>query len=214
MRIMPRPRDLDVDRMIREATAALLAKGGYAQLTVERVAARAGVAKTTIYRRWPSKAELVFGTMVHPDELGPAPDTGRFRTDLATVLEFIARDIAAATVGQALLGILLDVARDPALARAVRERFVGAERRWIAAIVERAVARGEVAPETDPALVLDLLLGPILARVFATGGPVDERLTEGMIAAIVDGCATPRCPPRTTRTADRDHQPAQSEERS
>ncbi len=217
---MTRPRDETVDRVIREATAALLAEGGYAQLTVEGVAARAGVAKTTIYRRWPSKAELVFGTMVHPDELGPAPHTGRFRTDLATVLEFIARDIAAATVGQALLGILLDVARDPALAGAVRERFIGAERRWIAAIVDRAVARGEVAPETDPALVLDLLLGPVLARVFATGGPVDGRLTEGMISAIVDGCALPRCPSRTVGTApddvgpDHDHPHAHPQGRS
>ncbi len=205
---------MDVDRAIRAATVALLTEGGYASLTVEGVAARAGVAKTTIYRRWPSKAEVVFATVVHPDDLGPAPDTGHVRTDLAAVLGFIARDIVTATVGQALLGILLDVARDPTLAGAVRERFVGAEKRWIAEIIGRAIARGEVAPETDPSLVLDLLLGAVLARVFATGGPVDKRLTEGVIAAIVDGWATPRRPPPTTGIADRDDGPAQPEERS
>jgi len=208
MRIMTRPRNAVADRAIRDATAALLAEVGYAQLTVEGVAARAGVAKTTIYRRWPSKAELVFGIMVHPDELGPAPDTGGVRTDLATVMGFIATDITAATVGQALLGILLDVARDPALAGVVQERFVGAERRWIAAIVDRAVGRGEVAADTDPDLVLDLLLGSVLARVFATGGPLDGRLTEGAVDAIVDGCATQRCPSRTTGTVPDDKLPA------
>ncbi len=208
LRIMVRPRNADADRAIREATAALLAEGGYAHLTVEGVASRARVAKTTIYRRWPSKAELVFGIMVHPDELGPAPDTGRVRTDLAIVMGFIATDITAATVGQALLGILLDVARDPALAGAVRERFVGAERRWITAIVDRAVARGEVAADTDPDLVLDLLLGSVLARVFATGGPLDGRLTAGVVDAIVDGCAMHRCPSSTTGTAPDDRRPA------
>jgi len=220
LRIMARPRNTDADRAIREATAALLAEGGYAQLTVEGVAIRARVAKTTIYRRWPSKAALVFGIMVHPDELGPAPDTGRVRTDLATVLGFIATDITTATVGQALLGILLDMARDPALAGTVRERFVGAERRWIAAIVDRAVARGEVAADTDPDLVLDLLLGSVLSRVCATGGPVDGRLTAGVVDAIVDGCATHRYPSRTTETTpddilpNLDHQPAHPKERS
>ena len=184
----------ETDRAIREATEALLAEVGYARLTVEGVSARAGVAKTTIYRRFPSKAELVFGAMVHPAELGPTPDTGGFREDLAKLMGLIVEDISAATVGEALLGILVDMAREPALADAVRERFVGSERRWVSEIVGRAVGRGEVAPDTDSDLLLDLMIGSILSRVFLTGGPVDRRLEERLIDVIVEGlgAAVPR----------------------
>ncbi len=85
-RIIMRLKRAEVDRAIREATSALLSEVGYARLTVEGVAARSGVAKTTIYRRWPSKAELVFGAIVHPAELGPPSDTGSFREDLSWTL--------------------------------------------------------------------------------------------------------------------------------
>ena len=118
-----------MDRTIREATSALLSEVGYARLTVEGVAARSGVAKTTIYRRWPSKAELVFGTTVHPAELRSAPDTGGFYGDLKEVMGHIVVDLSTETAGEALLGILVDMAREPALEGAVRERFVGSERR-------------------------------------------------------------------------------------
>jgi AcrR family transcriptional regulator len=182
----------ETDRAIRDATRSLLSEMGYARLTVEGVAARSGVAKTTIYRRFPSKAELVFSVMVHPADLGAAPDTGSFQEDLAKVMGLIVEDISAATVGEALLGILVDMAREPALADAVRERFVGSERSWISEIVGRAAGRGEVAPDTDADLLLDLMIGSILSRVFVTGGAVDRRLEERVIDVIVEGLAAHR----------------------
>lgn len=71
-----RPRDPDVDRRIELAAQSLLAEGGYAALTVEAVAQRAGVARTTVYRRHPSRLALAFASLLHPPRLGPPPDTG------------------------------------------------------------------------------------------------------------------------------------------
>lgn len=193
-----------MDRAIREATSALLSEVGYARLTVEGVAARSGVAKTTIYRRWPSKAELVFGTTVHPDELGPAPDTGSFYGDLTEVMGHIVVDLSTGTAGEALLGILVDMAREPALEGTVRERFVGSERRWMEQILGRAVERGEIsAGRTDPDLVLDLLLGPIFSRLFVTGGGVDRQLGRRVVDVVAAGLAPSTSIPPRKDTNDR-----------
>ncbi len=111
---------------------------------------------------------------------------------LRGVIRLIVEDLLAAKVGEALLGILVDMAREPALADSVRESFVGSERRWIAEIVDRAAERGEVPAGADPDLVLDLMIGSILSRVFVTGGSVDRRLQERVVGVIVGGLAASR----------------------
>jgi AcrR family transcriptional regulator len=173
---MPRPRAVQADEAIREAALALLRELGYAGLTIEGVAARAGVAKTTVYRRWPSKAELAFEVGLHPSDLGLAPDTGSLAGDLAEVAARIVRSLGRPVAAEALAGLLGDVRRDRTLMATLVDRFIGSERAWMAAILERAARRRELAGPTDPALVLDLLLGPLLARAFFTGGSVDAGL--------------------------------------
>jgi AcrR family transcriptional regulator len=173
---MPRPRDEAAARSIRAAASAMLREAGYPGVTIEGVAARAGVAKTTVYRRWRSKAELLFDAAIHPAELGPPPDTGDLHGDLAAVAALVVEDLTRPEAMLALPGLLADVGRDDGLRAALRERFIGAERAWLATIVARAAARGEVPEATDPDLALDLLLGPLLTRALFTGGP-DAPLT-------------------------------------
>src|SRR5215475_3487601 len=99
---MPRPRLPSADQVIVEATRVLLLENGYAGVSIEGVAARAGVAKTTIYRRWPSKAELVFEVAIHRSRLGPAPDTGTLVGDLAAVAVIIVRSLSRPVAAAAM----------------------------------------------------------------------------------------------------------------
>src|SRR5262249_19597962 len=133
--VMARTRDAAIDRSVLAATAQLLAEGGYSSLSVERVAARAGVAKTTIYRRWPSKAELVFAAAIHPPERGDPPDTGTLAGDLRHVAWYIVEALATRAAVEALPGLMSDMAHHPDLAGAIRGRFLAAERHWFATIV-------------------------------------------------------------------------------
>jgi AcrR family transcriptional regulator len=185
---VPRPRDAAAARSIRAAAVAILREAGYPGVTIEGVAARAGVAKTTVYRRWRSKAELLFDSTIHPAELGPPPDTGDLHGDLAAVAAMIVADLTRSEARLALPGLLADVAMDPDLHAALRERFIGAERAQLATIVARAAGRGEVPADTDPDLALDLLLGPLLTRALFTGGP-ETPLTPELGARVAAGAA-------------------------
>jgi AcrR family transcriptional regulator len=167
---------MEADQAIRVAALALLQELGYAGVTMEGVAARAGVAKTTVYRRWASKAELVFEVGLHPDDLGPSPDTGDLGGDLAAVARAIVRSLSRPAAARSLPGLLADMHRDPELMARLVARFIGAERSWMAGSLERARRRRELAWTPDPALALDLLLGPLLCRALFTGGSVDYGL--------------------------------------
>lgn len=187
--IMARPRTPGADTAIVEATRELLLEQGYGGVSVEGVAARARVAKTTVYRRWSSKAELVFEAAIHHSQLGPPPDTGSLRGDLAEVAAIIVRSLSRRVAAAALPGLMADLHRDQALRDRVVDRFIGAERAWIAAIVDRARGRGEVARSADPDLVLDLLVGPVFSRVFLTGRSASREFGERLAAVVGCGLA-------------------------
>src|SRR5215467_2470569 len=181
---MPRPRLTSADHAIVDATRALLLERGYAGVSIEGVAARAGVAKTTVYRRWPSKAELVFEAAIHHSRLGPAPDTGGLRGDLAAVAMLVVRSLSRPVAAAAVPGLIADMRADAKLRARVMARFLGAEREWILAILARAAGRGEIPGEVDPDLVLDLLIGPVFSRLFLTGRAASPQFGE-LLAAVV-----------------------------
>lgn len=186
---MPRPRLPSADQAIVEATRALLLERGYAGASIEGVAARAGVAKTTVYRRWPSKAELVFEVAIHHPRLGPAPDTGSLVGDLAAVAVIIVRSLSRPVAAAALRGLIADLSQDRALRDRVVARFIGAEQAWIASIVRRAAGRGEVSDNVHPDLVLDLLLGPVVSRTFLTGRSAGRDFGERLAIIVGRGLA-------------------------
>jgi AcrR family transcriptional regulator len=183
-----RPREARVDEAVRTATIELLAERGYAGVTIEGVAAKAGVGKTAIYRRFPSKAELVFDAAVHGLELLPPEDTGSLRGDLAALIQGIVASLTGPASEAAIPGLIADLGRDPRLAARFQQTFVAQEDALVAAVLERAVARGELRAAFDLELAHALLLGPVFAWLHLVRRPpadLAERLAECVEAALV-----------------------------
>jgi AcrR family transcriptional regulator len=172
------------ERVVREvlrAVAAELARSGYAALRVEDVAMRAGVNKTTIYRRWPTKAELVAAAL---RSLGTfeqeVPDNGSLRSELLCLLRrFIASMSTPEGQGAARM-ILVDMDQ-PEVAAIVQSIRGYRNAAWLTAI-ERAVARGEIPAGSNAQLIIDTIFGPISNRLFRLHEAVDE----DFLAAVVD----------------------------
>ncbi|SDM66079.1 DNA-binding transcriptional regulator, AcrR family [Allokutzneria albata] len=157
-----RPRESRVDHALTAATRELLAETGYAKLTVDAVAARAGVGKAAIYRRFATKQELVFSAVVHGVSVEVPPDAGSLEADLLAVL----RDIVTSLSGPALTaipGLLADVSVDPGR---FEEIFIAGEQACLRAVLGRAVSRGELPEVPDVDVVHALLLGPVFVWLF------------------------------------------------
>jgi AcrR family transcriptional regulator len=181
----PRRRGAALESAILDAVLAELTEVGYARLSVERVAERAGASKASLYRRWPSKVELVMDAVYHVfPHSGSPPDTGSLRGDLIAMMTAVA-DQLAGPAGQALSGILSDALADPDQARRVRSYARGTSQEAMREIVRRAVARGEV----DPAAVTERRLeaGHALMRhQFITRGvPIPGQVIEEIIDEVV-----------------------------
>jgi AcrR family transcriptional regulator len=175
---------------ILDATRELLAQeGGVRGLTIEAVAARAGVAKTTIYRRWRDKWELALdAAMIDllPSFEDPV-DVGDTREELITFVDSAFRAMTARPYSSALQGLASEVATDPELARVYREYVVEPRREQLTQVVERGIARGDLRPDTDARLVHELLIGPIYYRLLFSGPPFDRNLSAQLVDAVLDG---------------------------
>jgi AcrR family transcriptional regulator len=177
---------------ILAATLQLLAPDGdVGSLTVEAVAARSGVAKTTIYRRWRDKWELaldavMIDTLPRFDE---PVDVGDTRTELLTFVNSVVTMLAAPPYGPAMQGLVSQIATDPELARIYRERVVQPRHLQLAPVIQRGIARGDLRADTDVRLVHELLLGPIFYRLLLSGAPLDRNLGPRLIDAILTGFA-------------------------
>jgi AcrR family transcriptional regulator len=180
-----RKRDGRCDAAIIEATAALLAEVGYDGLTMDAVAQRAGVAKTTLYRRWPAKPPLVADVLtIRAETRLSTPDTGDLRADLAAHLRAV-RDGFATPNGRAVLGVLAAANRLPELATVVRERFVTARRAAIGRLLATAAERGQARADVDADLVIDLLVGPLYYRLLVSGQAVPDGFVDGVVDAVL-----------------------------
>ena len=175
-----------------DATLAELAEGGYSALSLEKVARRAGVHKTTLYRRWGTREELVLEAMLErADEQISVPDTGSLRDDLLELARTSAANAASPEVSAMARAVAAESPHDSRLAAANR-RFWAERLTLDCVIVERAIERGEVAVGTDPRRVIESVLGPIHLRLLLTGEPVDRRFLEGIVDTVVDGIARRR----------------------
>jgi AcrR family transcriptional regulator len=169
------------------ATLAELAEGGYASLSLERVARRAGVHKTTLYRRWGTREDLVLEAMLErAAEHIAVPDTGSLRKDLLELARTAAANAASPEVAAMARAVAAESPHDSRLAAANR-RFWDERLALAGAIVERAIERGEVAAGTDPRQVIEAVLGPIHLRLLLTGEPVDRSFLEGIVDLVVGG---------------------------
>jgi AcrR family transcriptional regulator len=180
-----RPRSEQAHRAILDATLELLAKVGYDRLTVAGVAARAGVGKATIYRRWPSKLPLVVDAFLQLPEL-ESPDTGNVVDDLAEVLRRFVEIIDTTPLASVLPVLAGERARDPELAQTLAPVF-RARRAPLIDVLERAVARRELPPDIDLEAAADVIMGPIVTRLFFTGADLDPANVRPFVDAALFG---------------------------
>lgn len=183
-----RPRNAAHDAAIVEAAQELLHQTGYNSLTIDGVAARAGVGRPTIYRRWPSKAALVIGALGgRPPQSESLPDTGNLRDDLLAIRRGQLALLSSPEGRRVLPGLAADMTDHPELHPRFYERYVAPWREAVQAAVERAAARGEIPDGPDGRLVADVLTGPLVFRMLFAGERPDDRALEPAVDLILAG---------------------------
>jgi len=185
-----RPRDERTDRAILEATRELIAEPGVHEFRTADVAARAGVGKGAIYRRYGSKDELVtaaIASLVREEIV--VPDTGSTRDDLLVLMREAVDAYRGPGAGRLMPNLVAAMAQTPDLAKAVRGGFLAGRRAALTEVLRRGIERGDLRSDLDVELALDVLGGPLFYRLLITGGPIDERLAEGVADLIMRGFA-------------------------
>jgi AcrR family transcriptional regulator len=185
-----RPRSEKARTAIVEAAAELLLEQGLVPMSMDAVAARAGVSKATIYRWWPTKEALAMDVLY--DEWGGDPavkDTGSLRGDLLELLRPWARLVSQRPYGRVIAGLLTAAQTDPAFAREYRDRFVRPRRARGRLIFRRAIERGEIPADTKIEVALDLLYGPIYHRLLHGHAALNDRFVRDVIDTALDGIA-------------------------
>ncbi|MEU4733059.1 TetR/AcrR family transcriptional regulator [Streptomyces sp. NPDC023588] len=182
-----RPRDPRSHEAIVTAAAELVSEVGYAATSIGAVAARAGVGKDTVYRRWRGKPELVFDAVFTTTDHEPVPDTGTLAGDVTALLRGLVDEFRAPAAAAALPGLLADFAADPVLKARIRSDFLAPSKERLLIVFERAVARGEIAADAPVDLVLDALAGAVFFHVGLVGVQPDPQLADRLAAVMVKG---------------------------
>jgi AcrR family transcriptional regulator len=170
------------------ATVDLLAERGLAAMSIEEVAARAGVGKTTIYRRWPSKGLLALDAFVASFRAEqPLPDTGTLRGDLLDALHAWVRAVTLTPMGRLLADLVAEAQHDPELRAAWRDRVLEPLRFQHRIMLDRAIARGEIPATVDREVVLDLFFGAAQHRLLLGHLPLDEDFIREVVEVILNG---------------------------
>lgn len=180
-----RPRREGADAQILDTTLAVLEEKGYTDLTVDEVAERTKVAKTTIYRRWASKGALVaaaVATRVTPFE---PPDTGTLEGDLLAVATR-AHDILNGDLGRIFAGLIGESQLDPDL-REIMLTSTRQRRQIYEDVVKRGIHRGELSRDVDVELLVDMLVGAMWNRMLITRAPLRESLPREIVQMILNG---------------------------
>jgi AcrR family transcriptional regulator len=183
-----RPRSTRADEAILQAAIEDFVDHGWDGLTIEGVATRAAVSKTTIYRRYPCRIDLLLAAARRlAEERAPVPDTGALRSDLVALVDAWLHMVATTRTGQAIPMMVAATAKHPELAAPFREFLAERRAAWRIAI-DRGITRGELAVSVDPELVIDLLIGPLFYRAFVSREPLERdavtRLVDSVLHAV------------------------------
>jgi AcrR family transcriptional regulator len=197
-----RPRSADADLAILTATRAALAELGWDGLTMGHVAARAGVAKTTLYRRWPSKHELAVDAVAALFSDLALPDLGSLRADLEEVVARFARLLARPEAQASLYALFAEGTRDPLLRGRIREAVIAPMKSLVHKGRAAAQVRGELPPDGSPAaaeaeadLIYDAIAGTVEHRVLVTGEPADPAWIRRFTTLLLAPMGTQLDPP-------------------
>ena len=182
-----RPREPSTDTRVLDATFRLMAQHGYVRMSMDAVAAEAGVTKPTIYRRWPTKIELAMAALVAYCDASRPAVVGDTRADLVAEMEHF-RHAIARPYGMSLLGtVLAEEHETPELLAAFREYLVAPRRRALRAILDAAAARSELREGADIGLAVNMLVGAFYAQYLAATPFADdwsEKLVETLLAGL------------------------------
>lgn len=182
-----RPRSLEADRAILDAIVELLLEGGYQEVTIEGVAARAGVAKTTIYRRWTTKATMVVEAIQEAGKDCPVEQARSGAETLAGSLERMIRALSDSRAAKIISGLAAEMPHNEELAEAVREGLMRPNRAALTGLLAQGVASGELRPDVDIEVAADLLVGPLFFRLLFSGAPILPDLAAATVATVLEG---------------------------
>jgi AcrR family transcriptional regulator len=188
-----RPRSAAADAAIVRATLELLLEDGYRALTMEQVRARAGIGKATLYRRYGSKQELVAHAVRHLNQPLDTPDTGTVREDILTIARSVLAGAERVQFANFVPRLLAEAAGDPEMHAIFYENLAAPRRAVMGAVLRRGVERGELRPNLDVELAIDILTGPWVYRLLISGGdPAVYRIDPAaLFDLILGGLANP-----------------------
>lgn len=185
---MPRPRSAAARRKVIAAVTELMVERGTGGVTIDEVATRSGVAKTTIYRHWPDRPALVLDAARSHFEGFTAPDTGTLRSDLQAFFGLVHDQTLSGTPGDVMAMVIDAANRDPEMAGIVEQ--VAAERQeGLEAILERARARGEFDTDLDADELVGVIVGPVVFHKLIRRRAVTERYVETCLDVVLAGLA-------------------------
>jgi AcrR family transcriptional regulator len=182
-----RPRSERAHQAILSAALELLIEEGFASLRLEHVAARAGVGKATIYRRWASKEALAQDLLTQL--AGPhieVPDSGNTRKEMLAAVTNPMRAVTETDFGPVIKAMLSQIASNPRVGDPFRATVVEARRAEITKVIERGIARGDLRLDADPAVATELLVGPVYFRLMF-GGVLDLDFAEQIVDSVLRG---------------------------
>ncbi|HVU03294.1 MAG TPA: TetR/AcrR family transcriptional regulator [Polyangiaceae bacterium] len=189
-------RSARVVESVLTATAEALGRSGYAALRVEDVALASGVNKTTIYRRWPTKVDLVTAAIQRFSQAPELPDTGTLREDLLVLLRHTCAK-ASNALGQGIVRTIQLERAHPEV-DLVTQKLAATHLRVRRIVVERAIARGELPADTDVELLLELVFAPVVRRVIFANRKAPESFLEAVLDVVLSGARSGAASRRAT----------------
>lgn len=183
------PRKTRVRSAVLTAAADVLRADGYAGLTMERVAAESGVAKTTLYRSWPTKAALCMD--LYLDVAGRElrdPDTGDVARDLKAIAKTVINLQKRTVAGPAFIGLIAEAQISPDTRSAFLAEFAQKRREITRTILRRAIERGQIQRDTDIDLVIDVIGGATMFRLLQGHAPLTKRFSAALVDLVLSGC--------------------------
>jgi AcrR family transcriptional regulator len=191
-----RRRGAELYAAIFQATLAELAEVGYSRLAMERIAARAGASKTSLYKRWPSRAELVVAALQHQGaQPEAAPDTGNLRDDVLTLLRRAAARLDG-VFGEAVRGLMAETLTDPDRTAALRPNMFSPRDRLMVEILDRATARGDISADAVNPQLIGLAPALVDHHFLIHGAPIPDDVLVGIVDAILLPLLTRNAPAR------------------
>lgn len=182
-----RPRSEAVRQAVLQAAYEMLQASDFSAVTIEGVAARAGTTKTTIYRWWSSKAELIMDAFLEKTQAQTNfANTGSVIKDFRQQIPLLVQAYAGET-GHSVASIIAAAQMDQATAEAFRTRYLAVRRAIAKMLVERGIEQGIFAPDLDPEIAIDLLYGPIYFRLLVGHAPLDLAFAEHLFEQALNG---------------------------